>query len=226
MAWLQHVGGEIAGAPVRMMRHDFAGLLGVEFLIHGERAETEETAQSAGAPQAAEARIGAAATGAGLCDVDRNVVEILRIEAGIPASVEDIDAEVVAPETGQIERGISFQKGCYLGQEVIERMRAHGALARRLVGLQLDAATVPAPGSPVFAGGERVGRVTSGCLSEALGAPLCLAYVKTDHAKPGCALAVAGPREGPTNQTRGASPEPDAAGAPARVVPLPVRPAS
>ena len=60
---------------------------------------------------------------------------MLRIEAGLPWLGRDLDEHVLPPETGQVERGISFHKGCYLGQEIIERMRAHGELNKRLVRL-------------------------------------------------------------------------------------------
>ena len=109
MAWLQHVAGNIGNADVRAMRHDFAGLIGVEFITTGEDA--------AGAI----AKIESTAFQLGFATVERPAIEVLRIEGGIPASVEDIDENVVPPETGQIERGISYHKGCYLGQEEIGR---------------------------------------------------------------------------------------------------------
>jgi len=183
MAWLQHVGGEIGGAAIRMMRHDFAGLIGAEFIITGERVE------------AAAAEIVSTAGRLDCLSVDRQAVDILRIEAGIPVSVEDIDGDVIPPETGQIERGISHHKGCYLGQEVLERMRSHGAQSRRLVGIHLEedgnhARDSVARGAAVMAEDERVGRVTSVCRSEALAAPLCLGYVKAAFADPDRTLSV------------------------------------
>ncbi|MFQ5502333.1 MAG: YgfZ/GcvT domain-containing protein [Phycisphaerae bacterium] len=183
MAWLQHVGGEIGGAAARMMRHDFAGVIGAEFIITGERAE------------AAAAEIVSAASRLDCLSVERQAVDILRIEAGIPVSVEDIDGDVIPPETGQIERGISHHKGCYLGQEVIERMRSHGVQSRRLVGILLKedgdlTGGFITRGTAVMADGERVGRVTSVCRSEALAAPLCLGYVKTSFADPDHTLFV------------------------------------
>lgn len=178
MAWLQHTVGQIEKSDVRMMRHDFAGIIGTEFLIQGENAE------------AATARIVAAAADLGAATVDKAAVEILRIEAGIPASVEDIDEDVVPPETGQIERGINYHKGCYLGQEVIERMRSHDILARRLIGFRFDGdEKVPAQ-SKVMTGEQEIGRVLSGCYSETLSSILCLGYVKTSHAAPDTPITV------------------------------------
>src|SRR5262249_36866033 len=101
-----------------------------------------------------------------------------------------IDEDVVPPETGQIERGISYHKGCYLGQEVIERMRSHGILARKLVGFQVDGDETIMKNTVARAGDQDVGRVTSCCWSEALAGTLALGYVKTAHAKPGTKVSV------------------------------------
>lgn len=177
MAWLQSTEGRICDQPVLMFRHDYTGLPGVELVAFGSNAAAavkaiEQTAANLRIPQ-----------------IDAATADTLRIEAGIPASVEDIDEEVIPPETGQIERGISYHKGCYLGQEVIERMRAHKVLARRLVGVRFEN-DVPLPRlSPLTVEDVAVGRTMSGCISPALcGSPLSLAYVKTSHAAPGTML--------------------------------------
>lgn len=179
MSQLQHVAGEIAGASVRMLRHDFTGLPGAEFIAVGEHRERGIE------------RIAEAAAQAGLANVSADTVRVLRMEAGIPASVDDIDEDVVPPETLQVERGISYHKGCYLGQEVIERMRSHNILARKLVGLRVDGAADLGRNSPVQVAGQDVGRVTSCCHSPALGATLALGYIKSIHAKPGVAMQIA-----------------------------------
>lgn len=190
MAWLQHVSGTIDGREVRMMRHDFAGLVGAEFFITGTSADEDTTAIIAALSAKLE-----------LSEVDHSVIETLRIEAGIPASVEDIDEDVLPPETGQVERGINSQKGCYLGQEVLERMRSRSALARRLVGIRFEGDAPVPPGSKLIANDKPVGRVMSGCISPALGAPLSLAYLKTANAEAGTPVVADttdGPRPGTT----------------------------
>lgn len=102
----------------RAVRHSYAGVQGLELLLEPgqEAAAWDHFAEHHRAQPA-----GAAA------------LDALRIEAGIPWLGRDIDEKVVAPETGQIERAISYRKGCYLGQEIIERMRSLGTPARRLV---------------------------------------------------------------------------------------------
>jgi folate-binding protein YgfZ len=130
--------------------------------------------------------------------LDAGTVEILRIEAGIPASVADIDGDVLPPETLQIERGISYRKGCYLGQEVIERMRSHGVISRKLVGIRLEGDVLPARDASVLHDEQPVGRVTSACRSEAVKAVLALGYVKSARAAPGTPVIVQdGPRRAP-----------------------------
>ncbi len=172
MSQLQHLAGRVGGEDVRMVRHDFAGLVTAEFIVPGESADPVV------------ASIAGAVSGLTCERLSDGAVEVLRIEAGIPASVVDIDEEVVPPETCQVERGISYHKGCYLGQEVIERMRSHGILARKLVGLRIEGQTPSPAGSIVKRDDKEVGRVTSACWSEALGGPLALGYLKSIHAQP------------------------------------------
>lgn len=178
MAWLQHETRELDAASVTMVRHDFTGLIGAEFVVVGE---------SRGA---AIERIEHAAMQAGAVSITASVVDVLRIEAGLPASVADIDEDVIPPETGQVERGISYQKGCYLGQEVLERMRSRGGLARKLVGIRLDGATLPAKGAAILADGADVGRITSAGYSPALVSGMALGYVRVAKAGEGTQLVV------------------------------------
>lgn len=88
-------------------------------------------------------------------------LDVLRIEAGIPWMHRDLDERVVAPETGQVQRAISYHKGCYLGQEVIERMRSRGVQARRLVRIRMpDGAGLSLPAA-LHKDTTECGRVTS-----------------------------------------------------------------
>ncbi len=178
MAQLQHRAGAIAGVDIRWARHDFAGPATAEFFVPERRAE------------AVRAAVMASADGGSLPLIEAEALNVLRIEAGLPVSVVDIDEQVVAPETGQIERGISYQKGCYLGQEVIERIRTHDALARMLVGIRVDGETVVATPAAVQVENKDVGRITSACWSEALSGVLALGYVRTAHARPDVAVTV------------------------------------
>ncbi len=187
MAALEHVGLDIAGAQARWIRHDFVGRLGVELIMSArEESPAEALADAHGAILSGVHELD-------LCRLEPATINILRIEAGLPGSVDDVDEDVLPPETAQIERGISHHKGCYLGQEIIERMRSHGVLARRLVGLRASGDGALTPGLAVYAGGSEVGRTRSGCWSEHLGAALSLAYVKSAFTAPGTVLTVSAP---------------------------------
>src|SRR5262249_51155656 len=127
MPQLQHAALDIAGSGVRIIRDDFLGVPGWTLVVPRESLTDVRDKLTQG--------IRMAVIDAGPYELNEDAARALRIESGIPASVDDIDEDVLPPETGQIESGISYHKGCYLGQEVIERMRSHGVLARRLVGL-------------------------------------------------------------------------------------------
>ena len=176
MAWYQHASRNIQEANVTLFRQEQTGLVGAEFIILGDRGGS------------CVERVFAAARAAGLEQVSIDTLNALRIEAGIPASVVDIDEEVVPPETNQIERGISYQKGCYLGQEVIERMRARGVMPRKLMGVRYDADGAPPANTPLQIDGQTVGRSMSATYSPTLQSMLALAYLKTVNAQAGTSV--------------------------------------
>lgn len=119
-----------------------------------------------------------------------------RIEAGRPLFGIDFDDTVLPAETGLLDRAVSFTKGCYLGQEIVARMHARGALARKLVGLMIDQDTVPLAGAKLQdADGNEVGGITSSTLSPVLSnRAIALAYIKKGHFEVGTTLQV--PAEG------------------------------
>ena len=115
--------------------------------------------------------------------------EICRIEAGVPRYGVDMDDKTLPQETGQIH-AISFTKGCYIGQEVVERIRSRGHVNRKLVGLLLEGKQDISPGAPVSAAGQQVGAVTSVTYSFGLRRTIALAYVRQEHAQAGKSVAV------------------------------------
>lgn len=119
-------------------------------------------------------------------------LEIARIEAGIPRYGADMDETNLPPEAGIEDRAISYTKGCYIGQEVIARIRTYGQVAKTLRGLRLadDLATLPAKGDKLFKDGKEVGYVTSTCKSPTLKANLALGYVRREANQPGLELAL------------------------------------
>ena len=113
---------------------------------------------------------------------------MVRIENGRPRFGEDIRETSLPQETGQMH-AVSFTKGCYVGQEIVERIRAQGHVNRKLVRLEVEAAAPPAPGAKLTADGADVGEVTSSTVSAESGKAVALGYVRTTHANSGMALA-------------------------------------
>jgi folate-binding protein YgfZ len=137
---------------------------------------------------------------AGAAMVGADIAETLRIEAGRPEFGVDMDQETIPLETGVEDRMISFTKGCYVGQEVIVRVRdrGHGRVARRLTGLVSTApghaasARRLARGATLLSAGREVGRLTSVGYSPALEREIALGYVHRDFLAPGSRLEAVG----------------------------------
>ena len=121
---------------------------------------------------------------AGVVAGDSEAFHIVRIENGMPRYGEDISERYLAQEANQA-RALHFQKGCYLGQEIVERVRSRGQVHRVLVPVQIDGTDAPAPGTKMQIGESNVGEITSAVFSPALGKVAALAYVRVEHAKPG-----------------------------------------
>ncbi len=118
-------------------------------------------------------------------------VDVARIEAGIPRFGVEMDATNLPPEAGIEARAISYSKGCYIGQEVIARLRTYGQVARALRGLRLaDDQPLPARGDKLLVAGKEVGQVASAVHSLALGVNIGMGYVRREHNKIGSELTV------------------------------------
>jgi folate-binding protein YgfZ len=108
--------------------------------------------------------------------------EIARVEAGIPRFGADMDESNLPPEAGLEQRAISYSKGCYIGQEVINRIRTYGQVSKALRGLILsgDLADLPAKGDKLFKDAKEVGFITSAVDSFRLKAKIALGYVRRE----------------------------------------------
>lgn len=118
--------------------------------------------------------------------VGEEALEIVRIEAGLPRFGVDMDESNLAPEAGIEARAISYTKGCYIGQEVISRVRTYGQVAKALRGLRCD--TLQKRGDKLLLQGKEVGYVTSAVFSPALQQNIALAYVRREHNEVGTKL--------------------------------------
>ena len=96
---------------------------------------------------------------AGGLRVHAEALEALRVASGIPRFGQDIRNRDLPQETGQ-QRALNFNKGCYIGQEIVERIRARGAVHRTFIGFDIEAAG-PGPGTKILCEGKEVGEITS-----------------------------------------------------------------
>lgn len=107
--------------------------------------------------------------------IDHGTWDVLRTEAGIPVYGVDIDETTTMPELG--ERGIDYDKGCYVGQEVVAKVKYIGHVNRRFVGLIVKGTELPESRSSIRKGGRETGYVTTTLFSPALDKPIALGFV-------------------------------------------------
>ena len=124
----------------------------------------------------------AAAKSVGGRAVGWSAFETARLEAGIPRFGADMDETNLPQECGIEARAVSYHKGCYIGQEVINRIHSVGHVNRELRGLRLadDLKTLPAKGDKLFKDDKEVGYLTSAIHSPTLKANLALGYVRRE----------------------------------------------
>lgn len=139
----------------------------------------------------AEQLIGAARlAGGGPCGW--RALEMARIEAGIPRFGADMDEMNIPLEAGLEEGAISFNKGCYIGQEVISRIRTYGQVAKALRRLLLagDLKGLPVHGDKLFYQGKEAGYITSATTSPQLKTAVALGYVRKEANQIGTELVL------------------------------------
>lgn len=103
----------------------------------------------------------------------------VRLENSRPRYGDDITERYIAHETGQLQ-ALHFQKGCYLGQEIVERVRSRGLVNRQLTPLSISGTTIPVQGDKIFDGEKAVGEVTSAAWSPSGNSVRALAYLRLE----------------------------------------------
>ncbi|HYI02749.1 aminomethyltransferase family protein [Hyalangium sp.] len=146
-----------------------------------------------GALEAVWKALGQAGGAHGLKPLGFQALELLRVEAGVPRYGQDM-VDTTIPLEANLTHAISYNKGCYIGQEVIARATFRGHMNRKLAGLLLGEVDA-APGTELRKGEKKVGWLTSVVRSPAQGQRVALGYVHRDHLEPGTELTLA---EGPT----------------------------
>ena len=116
---------------------------------------------------------------------------IVRIESGRPRYGEEITERYLVQETDQL-RAVNFNKGCYLGQEIVERVRSRAQIHRVLRRLEIDTSHPPEPGTKLKSGEADAAEIASAIFSPALGKTVALAYVRTQFAEPGTKIVLDG----------------------------------
>jgi len=127
--------------------------------------------------------IGALAA-AGLAEGNPNDARMVRIEHGKPRYGEEITERYLVQETSQLN-AVSFSKGCYLGQEIVERVRSRAQIHRVLRRLVIEATEPPPAGTRLKSGDADSAEIASAVFSPALGKVAALAYVRTQFAESG-----------------------------------------
>jgi folate-binding protein YgfZ len=136
----------------------------------------------------------------GIAEATPDDARTVRIEQGRPRYGEEITERYLVQETAQLN-AVSFSKGCYLGQEIVERVRSRAQIHRVLRRIEIDlpaaAGELPAAGSKLKSadGQADAGEIASGAFSPVLGKVAALAYVRTQFAEPGTELRLPTPTE-------------------------------
>lgn len=187
----------LADAECVIFRDDSTGDCGLEFIIPAPAVQgVFEQFLELGAEHDGHGGSGALASRVKLRPGGWHAFNIARIEAGRPLYQLDFGGDSLPAETGVIDDRVSFTKGCYLGQEIVARMKSRGHPKQRLVAILFEAIRDAESGhtrQPVTGtalklteGGEAIGVVTSSAIMPMRGAaPGCFAMVKYEHITPG-----------------------------------------
>lgn len=129
----------------------------------------------------------------GSLEVPEDVYEVLRIEKGVPAFGIDVDESTVVPEMGS-EGLISYNKGCYIGQEVVARIHFRGHVAKELRVVEFDSDAVAVGEELTSAEGKSAGKLTSVAVSPVSGRAVGLSLVRYEFLAEGTELYSDGKR--------------------------------
>lgn len=116
---------------------------------------------------------------------------LVRIENGAPRYGEEISERYLVQETQAIH-AVHFSKGCYLGQEIVERVRSRGQVHRVLMPVRIEGTQAPAPATKLLAAGAPVAEIASAVYSPSLQEIAALAYVRTEAVQAKPEMTVAG----------------------------------
>jgi aminomethyltransferase len=168
--------GSVASIPCRIIKRSPGGVLGAEFLVaRGQIELLWETLKEAarrhhGGPMGYKA------------------LSALRLAQGVPWFSYDFGEKQIPHEAGLQDSHISYTKGCYTGQEIVERVRSRGQVNRQRVELVFSGDLVPQVGTPLTLDGKEVGYVTRAARVSDPPSILGMGYVRRENSAPRTAL--------------------------------------
>jgi len=166
--------------PCRIVRRSFRGIANAEFVCK----RSELAALWKLLSDATKSRSGGPAGYAAL--------STLRLEAGIPWFGYDFGEKQIPHEAGLENSHISYTKGCYTGQEIVERVRSRGQVNRVRALFQLSATELPAAEAPIVFAGKEIGYVTRSAYSPAFQANIAMGYIRREQSDPGSEVRISG----------------------------------
>ena len=116
--------------------------------------------------------------------------ESLRIEAGTPVYSKELTDSVI-PLEAELDYAIDFEKGCYIGQEIVARMKYRGHPNRLLRGIEIQSDEIVPINTKIYDGDKEIGWVTSSTYSPSLEKQIALGYVRMAYTDPGCTVQLA-----------------------------------
>jgi glycine cleavage system T protein len=173
----KHVRVKRAGVEISVIRVGYTGETGFELLAPHDSIKTlwDALMQQTVVP---------------VRPVGLSTLDTLRVEIGIPKYGVDMDENNLPAEVGIEEKAISYTKGCYIGQEVIARMKYRGQANRLLMGLRFQGEGVPAREDKILKDDKDIGWITSAIFSPGFKCPLAMGYIHRDYAQPGTSVVV------------------------------------
>jgi folate-binding protein YgfZ len=177
---LRQLDARVEGVACKISRRSPGGVAGAEFLA--VRGDLEKLWQS----------LSAAAHENGGGAMGYEALNALRLAQGIPWFGYDFGEQQIPHEAGLESSHISYTKGCYTGQEIVERVRSRGQVNRRRVRLKFEGDLVPASGTSLTADGKEIGHVTRAAKDWHPPGVLAMGYVRREHAQQGSRVEWAG----------------------------------